>query len=174
MKELIINSILLVISIVTVTIFLEYIKRKYGRRPSISNSVKYLTQDGNQIYFYIFITIGICVPLTFIVYNFLSAISAGMLFVIGIVTGYNPKIKDNRLEDTIHVVLTNLAIVGTVVSIVLMNYWLSIIVILYGVPCFVLWIIKAEDHTWRIEVLIIYMIWTCLIIEKILSLLIKL
>jgi len=174
MRQLITNSILLTISIIIVNWFLWYVKKKYGRRPSISASTKKLQEDSNQIYFYLFITLGVCVPLAFIIYNLFAAMATGMLFTIGIITGYNPNIRNDKAENFLHVALTNLAIGLAIVSIIVMNYWLGLIVFIYAIPCFILGIKKVSCHTWRIEVLIIWMIWTCLFLQKILTPLIEL
>lgn len=232
MNEQILNVILIALSMAIVnTSIIEWII-EYGKRGSISAYAKPLQADKKQFYFYLFIA-GIVVPLTYIGRDSYILIASGMLlFGIGVITGYNPGLNENRkqikkfpkyikqnipeksmtnafkihynalkeqynkllikvnktkIQHFIHVLLTNLAIIGFLIGIVLLDYGQSpltiyicldslplilldyklLLVITFLIPCFVFWITKADDHTRKIEIIIIYLVWTCLIIHKI-------
>lgn len=171
------NLGLILFSIIIVTWFRDYVRRHYGRLSSISVSAKHLQRDGKQIYFYIFIVLGICFPLTYVANTWITTFAAMFLFGIGIITGWNPdlvykeedeEIKYKDIQGAVHVILTFLAILGFAAGMIVMNPWLAIVIGITFIPCFILWIKQAKDHTRRIEGLIIYAMWTCLIIDKIL------
>lgn len=168
MKEIIINSIFLLNSILLSLFFLNYVKKEYGRLPSISASAKHLKKDGNQVLFYLFITIDVCVPLAWIAQSWLSTIAAMLLFGIGIITGYNPNLKNNKWENGVHVFLTMGAITLFLLDAVLLNWWYAIPVGICLIWSGILWLKKAKDHTWKIEVIVLVTVWVVLGIDKIL------
>jgi len=176
MKDIVLNSLMFAISIITVNLYLWYVKKRCGRCSSISRSVKYLTKVNEVALFYLFVTFGICFPLGYLVYNIWAGIAIGIFSMISIITGYNPNINNDKLEDFLHVFCVNVAIILSVIAIMATSKWMSLefiikggIIIVYIIICFFLWILKVKDHTWRIEVLVIYMIWSCLIFDNILN-----
>jgi len=169
MNEIILNSVLITYSICIVWIFLITVKKLYGLKSSISAYAKPLQQDGRQIFFYIFIILGICFPLTYIGRDSYILIASSLLLSgIGCITGYNPGLREGKLQHTIHVILTNLAIWGFLIGIVVMNIWFLIPVGIVGLISGYMLLKKIPRHTYKIEVLIIHLVWFCLIVEKIL------
>lgn len=159
---------MLLVSISISLLFLNFIKSKYGRLPSISASAKYLKKDNIVILFYWFITVGICVPLAWIAQSWLSTIAAMMLFGIGIATGYNPNLREGKAQHLIHTIWTNVAILLFLVDAALLDWPYIIIVGLCVIFSGTLWLKKTEDHTWKIEVIVLVTVWIVLGIDKIL------
>lgn len=164
--SILIDSLLLLISIASTYFYLRFIKRKYGVQSSISASAKLVKVDGRSPLFYLF-TIGLVVPMTYLSGNYLSVFAGMMLLGIGMITGYNPELKKNKTQDVIHIVLTDTAIVLFLAGIILMNYYFAIIVIIFAIPSLSAYIKKIKNHTLKIEIYIICIVYICLGIYRI-------
>lgn len=177
MNPILLNIILLIISITICQLwYFSMIRKKYGLLPSISHSAKYLQKDGKQVYFYIFILIGVVFPLSYMsgtfykepsIAPYFTSISGGLLGIIGIFTGYNPDIKSKKWQNGLHVFFTQVSIIGFTTGVILMHWQYSIVIGIIAIPSFILWIKKIPDHTRLIEQLLIYGFWFCLTIDKI-------
>ena len=173
MKQILINSALLTISIITFFWYKRLSKKRYGLRSSISASAKDFTQDGDQIYSHIFIIFGLYCTLSFIAQSYITTISAALLSTIGIITGYNINLKKSKLQDTLHIIFTFIGIIGFMTGIIFINYWYSIAIFILLIGILYLYFKKVHHHTRKIEDLIVYTAWLCLGIQFILLPLIK-
>lgn len=167
MKYIILNFGLILSSFLIVSWYLSYIKNRYGKKSSISASAKELHKYSGAFLFYVFILLGITFPLMYVANTLITTIGGILIAGIGVITGYNPDIKNSKLENFLHVVLVNLAIVLFYVGICIMNPWLIIPCVISLIPIIKLFVKKPQYHTWDIEVIIIYTIWVCLIIGQI-------
>ena len=154
------NTIMLIISVGIVVFYLTYIKRKYGRCSSFSRSAKKLIGKNEFALFYVFITLGISFPLALVVYNLFAAMAAGIFFMVGVITGYNPNIKNDKLEDFLHVFCVNIGIGLAAFSIIWMYFWTILLVFICFIICLFMWIFreKIPQHTWQIEAVIYWFI----------------
>lgn len=167
MKTIIQNITLIAFSITLISFFLKYVKEKYTRLSSISASAKHLRRDNKPRLFAIFIIMGIAVPLVLVGDSYLCTFAAAFIFMTGIITGYNPALRNQRAEDTLHVAFTLFAITLGMLAMIKFSLWYFVIIapaIFYGAY---LIFAKREDHTWKVEVLAIVVIEVCLVVEKI-------
>ena len=63
LKVILIDLVLILLSITGVNMYLRYVKKKFGRKSSISASAENVKSINRSFLFYLFITVGICVPL---------------------------------------------------------------------------------------------------------------
>ena len=173
MNPIILNSILFVVSLIITISYTKLIRHRFGMQSSISASAKLIKSEGKSPLFYLFIT-GLVVPMTYLSSNYFTIIAGMLLFGIGMITGYNPDLKKNKTQDDVHVFLTDGSILLFVIGIIVMSPWYSIIVVAFGIPAIMLWIKKVECHTWKIEVLVMWIVYLSIGIEKIALPLIKL
>jgi len=189
MNEIIQNSTFIVCSVLITQSYRIYCKKICPGLSSISASAKY-----TPLSFFLFITIGVCIPLGYVGRSsYLMIMASMLLFGIGTITGYNSKLWGKRwLQDFLHVILTNAAILLFIMGMIGMNLEFlklfvenpsttmkilsNIVVILFGIPCIIMFIFnkKVEDHTRKIEWLVIYMAQTNLFFTGVIVLIILL
>jgi len=170
MNEQLLDLGLLLMSILIFIWYRWYTKNHGGLRSSISASAMDLKNEGKQFYTHLFIIGGLTFPLAYIMQNYFTIISAGLLSTIGLITGYNAYLKPNKLQDYFHIVFTNISILGFIIGLILINRWYSIGVGIVFCLSMYLFLKKEDDHTRKIEYLIIYLAWVCGIIDIILKL----
>lgn len=100
---------MLYISAIYTLLFLVFVTTKYGWLPSISKSAYYLTPDGLDFLFFMFIFLA-CGAVMWASQSWLGALATPLLFIISIITGWNPEIENNSLQHIIHVIVTIAAI----------------------------------------------------------------
>lgn len=155
------DLIFILISIISCSLYLEYVKCKYGRKSSISRSAKFVS----GWLFFTFIVLSIA-PLIYLGReSYLTIFSGALLIIIGTVTGYNPALKDDKTENLIHVAATNIGIVGYIIGMNLTDWRLLVIIVPCLVVCGILWIKQVSCHTWKIERLLFYAVWLCYLIK---------
>ena len=152
-------------SIIIVLWYRWLCKTKYGLRSSISMSAKNFRDDGKQFYTHFFITFGICFPVAYIAQTYLITIAAGLLFCIGIITGYNKNLKELPIQHVVHVFFAFIPISIFVLGLVFINLWYCMIIGLCLVPI-INWLVKKDkDITRKVEYLVIYVAWVIFAIE---------
>lgn len=169
---MVLDIILIAISFIIVFIwYLPYVRKHFGKLSSISASAKYFKRDGRSPLFYLFIT-GLVVPMTYLSFNYYMVFAGCLLFGIGMITGYNPYLKENKLQDTFHIILTNAAIASYLLGMIvfdikLQQYWDVVIITAILIPSVYMLIKRVIYHTWKIEVLIIIAVFISMIIHRI-------
>jgi hypothetical protein len=169
MKTVIIDLIVILVSFAFTQGYTDFIKRKFGRKGSISASAKCI-KDGrgrSPAFFWLFV-VPLTIPMAYVYNNWLATIASGILFLIGSYTGYNPEVlKNNPLQNVLHVVFVNVAIACIEVSILfinpfndrLINLWNLIpIGISIGIITY-FYIKQLKDIVWRWEKVVIYQIY---------------
>ncbi|MFX1295592.1 MAG: hypothetical protein ACFFD2_12175 [Promethearchaeota archaeon] len=163
-------------------IFLSYIIITaiiYGLRSSISALVKDYQKDGLKIIPHLFIILGVCFPFDYLAGTWAMVIGSSLLYGIGNITGYNPKMKPYKLQSNIHVILTLTAIIFYLFAIITLssarinetqNLKISplycLLASIWLISTFVLWVKKVPKHTTWIEITGILMGYLCLYIEN--------
>ena len=159
-KEIILNIVMIVLTISVTQWFYWYIKRfekKHGKPKSLSVTAKYLHEKGNWILFYLFIFLGLVVPIGWIMGLGLTSIACGILGLIGIWTGYNVKIK-NKFQHTWHIVFVLTASLIYFVGLCLISlYFLPFIVVFLG-WALIIALKKVDCFTTKIEKVLILMV----------------
>lgn len=150
MKTLLPDLICIWISFVACNLFCLYVKQKYGRRPSISNSAKYV-----QGWLFFAFAILSFAPLMYLAReSYMSIISSGLLMCIGVITGWNPELKtEGSLQDNVHIGLTIGCIVVYAVGMIIICPYFFIPILFCAIISFFIWKNedKIADHTWHIE-----------------------
>lgn len=180
MENLAIINLYFIIEIfLFVNITFLWLVKKYSWKSSWSAYAGPLTLDGRRWLFFLFI-IHIS-ALAVVAYTILSAVAGALLFMIGIITGYNPEIHHKRLEDTLHVIFVDGAMVIfafiAIFNFDLFNFNL-INTIIVGSGIFVIaillaidkWIIKIKGHTTIIEYLYFLLVVGCLLNSRVINL----
>lgn len=144
-----------------------FIYPRYGILSSISSSAKKLKADGMQKMFAVYI-IFMTIPWALIGFDLLSIIAASLLLLIMSATGYNDNIKNDKIEDGVHVGAVLAAIsVGCIWCI-----WVNMIYIFLVVIAIASTIIfikkKVSHHTWWIEEVFTYMVYLVMFLERVL------
>lgn len=167
------KKIVLIISMLLITIFLCYV----GVQSSISHSAKELTEKGLQIIFLGFVAI-MSFTIIYLGYKPLPIFAGSIIMIIGGYTGYNPEIFNNRIENIIHVIATNTAILLMIVEIMrnAVNYFkiklakrsllYMFMIISFLAFTITLTEIKIKNHTYWIEVYFIIVVYLFYIIEN--------
>ena len=170
-KETLLNASLLLISLIIFFWYKWYTKKHYGLKGSISASADDLKKEGKQFYTYFFVVIGLCFPLAWIAQTWLTTIAVGLMSCIGIITGYNDRLKNYKFQHVLHVILAFIPIAifmaGIIIEInVMYAYLIGTFVILS------IWLVvkKTPDYVRKIEDLAYYCICMCLILERIILL----
>lgn len=157
------NLIILLIGFIWTRVYLYLIVMKgKGILISHSHSAKYYPK---LFFFYI---IGLVVPWAYVGYDLMTAVACSILFVISVVTGYNDNIRNNKLEDIIHVGAVWVAIAVSVVWILAFSLSYLLLVVPITLAIVYLTVKKVKNHTWWIEDLIEYMVYIVLFIERVL------
>lgn len=165
------DATLIAVTVTVVFVFyLPYTHRHFGKLPSISASAKYFKRDGRSPLFYLFIS-GLVVPMTYLSYNYYMIFAGMLLFGIGMITGYNPQLKENKLQDTLHVLLTNGAIGLYLAGMIIFDvkekqYWDILLIILAGVPSVYMLVKRVKYRTRKIEVLVIIAVILSMILNR--------
>ena len=168
MNQLLIDSYFLFQAIIIITWSIMRWTKVYGHKSSISAYAGPLTKDGKEIQFFIFIWFGIVGPLSFVADSMITTFAGMLLLGIGILTGFNPEMKNKGLQDILHVLFTNSAIILFAIGIIVINFWYSIIVGMVLIISIIMLIKKIPNHTKKIEIVVIIGTILCLIIQFVL------
>jgi hypothetical protein len=93
-----------------VVFFLAYVVNQYGWLPSISKSSDYLTTDGKEWMFFLFVWL-LGFSFAWASKSMLGTFACALLPIIGTLTGWNPEIMNDKWEFGLHIFCTVSAIV---------------------------------------------------------------
>ena len=160
-------TIWLIGMLITRTYLYGFIYPRYGILSSISASAKKLKEDGMQKAFAAYI-IFLTLPWALVGYDLPSVIAASLLLLIMSATGYNDNIKNDKMENGIHVGAVLLAIsVGCLWCIYVNTVYIFLVVGTIAVSV-IMNAKKTNHHTWWIEEMFTYMVYLVMFIEKVL------
>jgi uncharacterized membrane protein len=169
MKTQLTNLIVLTGSLVFIIWYLRYIQKFKPDMNAISKAAKFLP-DGQKGLVFLFIAI-LCASLTYVAQTLLMAICGGLLFMIGVITGHNPDIKNQNIENFLHGWLAKIGVAGGIVQAVLfMPVVGGILAAGWFVFSLIIWKKRWDRATWWIEVTALWVIYPVLFIEKVILL----
>ncbi|MFX1588993.1 MAG: hypothetical protein ACFFC1_12615 [Promethearchaeota archaeon] len=179
MNQIIVDLVFITISAISWNLYLELFKKYHGRISSVSNTAKYVP----RWLFFVFIWLSIF-PLVFLGgFSYWTIISGTTLTLVGSITGINPYIKENKVQDFLHILVCDGSIVcyaaGMIIIDIKSGQPLELLITLaIFVPvtiwCFLLWVFQVQHHTWRIERILHYTICLRWLIKLVIIPLIKL
>jgi hypothetical protein len=165
-KELLINSSVIIFSLSFFLMYRMVTKKVYGLQNSISKVAKYYQRDGMIIVTVLFVLFSLVLPfLYFLRGTHIGIISACLITGIAGYTGYNPELKNRKLQDILHVVLTLAAMTGYCVVIFILNIWYLIPIIFWLTYTMYHYFKKTHQHTRKIEEMGYYIAIGCFVIE---------
>lgn len=160
MSDKIIDLIIMVISILTVMSYLNFIKRKYGIQQSISASADLKKDDISRspLFFWWFI-VPLTIPAMYVCNTPLTTIGGSLLLLIGLFTGYNENFYKKELQNNLHFGFVATSIILFELGLILINPWFLLYIIPFIIVLIYIAIKQPLNYIWLIEEFIIYQIW---------------
>jgi len=146
------SKLILIISFLLSLAYLLYIRINFGQLETISKSADYLTFSGNEYLFFIFVwQLGL--TFAWITKSIPGAIAAGLLPIIGTITGYNPDIVNNQLEKFLHIFCAASSIVIIFIDMIRKNNLAGVITtVLFFISGLTIALTEKEYYIYWIEV----------------------
>lgn len=160
MKEILINFTILTVGLSVVIWYRQMNKHLQGLKGSISAWARYHEEKKPKTIWktYAFVILGLMAPFMYFGRNTMLGVFPPLFMgAIAGFTGYNPKFKNKKLENALHVIFTFIGMGGYCYILITISWYNAIFAGLWLLYVLYAWGTKIYHHTRKIEYYGIYM-----------------